>query len=142
MTTPGGELNFGERATPGESEYSWGTGMLPPLERAAVEDFFPSNYDRLVASRQTETTNPIANEEATFLKSPTHEHIDPKTGMPVAGDMREFATERVTEQGPSKASGQFKPLDTSTYTLGHEPDGQQDGAGRRWRESLPPNPVT
>lgn len=121
---------------PGESEFSWGAGMSPPQERG----YELTEYDRLVMIRQTDTTNPLASEEATRAVPPKASQWNSK-GKFIPGDMRPECTPVVTEKGPSSRSGQHTPIDVNTYTLGHEPDGDQTIAGRRWRESQPPNPV-
>lgn len=119
--------------TPGESEFSHGKGLMPPVERG----YEPTPFDRLKAIYQTEKSYAEANEEGTFSPTPTRAHVDEKTGLYVPGDLRNDATQRVVEKGPSKPQEVFP----DRYNMGHEPDGIQDGSGRRWREDQPPDPV-
>lgn len=125
MTTPA--------STPGESEFCWGKGIEPPQERG----YQPTEFDKLKAIYLTEKTNPNANEDATRVATPTVSHVDEKTGLYVAGDLRAGVTQRVVEKGPSAPQTVFP----DRYNIGHEPDGIQDGNGRAWRENQPPNPV-
>lgn len=123
---------------PGESEFSHGKGLLPP----EVRGYVPTNRVLLNAMYQTDSANPDATIEGTFVANPTKTHIDPETGIPVLGDLDEYATPRVREIGVSSSSGQHKRIDVGRYNKGHFPDGQNDGLGQAWRDSLPPNPVT
>lgn len=118
---------------PGESEYSHGKGILPPLGRGYV----PSDRVRLGMRYQTDAANPEADEEGTLVVNPTQTHLDEANGVIVMGDLDQYATPRVRETGPSKPAG----IDPSKYNVGHYADGLQDGAGEAWRESLPPNLV-
>lgn len=118
---------------PGESEFSWGKGLVPPQLRGYV----PTNRTYLSAQYQTDAANPGANIEGTLVPNPTQSHADPKTGMYVPGDLDVGATPRVREVGPSRPAG----IDPSKYNPGHYADGLQNGEGDAWRASLPPNPV-
>lgn len=118
-----------------ESELSWGTGLMAPQGRGYV----PTAYDRLRASRMTDSSNPDANEDAILEGTATHSTTD-RDGLYVAGDMKADITPLVTETGPSSSSGQHKIVDPLRFNPGHEADGFQDGSGAAWRASVPPNP--
>jgi hypothetical protein len=128
---------FGYQPVPGESEFSYGQGLSAPEARGHE----PTQYEQLVAMRQTDSANPNASEEGTRVTNPTRSHIDPERGTYVPGDLRPEANQMVRETGPSRTDGSFKRIDTSQYNPGHHADGQQDGLGQAWRDSLPPNPV-
>lgn len=139
MTEPLSNANvpgtYTHGTTPGESEFSWGEGLAPPVERGAV----PTAYDALVAIHQTDPANPDANEEATRVAGARNSYLE--GGIYVAGELRVGATGVMREVGPSSTSGQHARVNTQAYQEDHQPDGQQDGLGAAWRDSLPPNPV-
>lgn len=140
MTEPLSNANvpgtYTRGVTPGESEFSWGEGLAPPVERGAV----PTQMDLLIAMRQTDPANPDASEEATRVKGARNSYLG-EDGIYVAGELRVGATAVMREAGPSSTSGQHTPIDVNRYEKTHQPDGQQDGLGAAWRDSLPPNPV-
>jgi hypothetical protein len=118
---------------PGESEFSYGKGMVPPQNRG----YIPTNRDLLNAAYQTDPANEGATVEGTLVANPSQSHPDPITGVYVPGDLDQYATPRVRETGPSVPAG----IDPGKYNPGHYADGLQDGSGDAWRASLPPNPV-
>ncbi len=136
MTAPGVNKRG---VTPGESEYSWGAGLLPN----PVRGYEPDNRDRLMAIRQTDTTNPAADVEALFKPGVTQGTTD-DFDVVTPGNMQRDSTPLVTEVGPSSSVGanrRLNPLKARGGVIGWEPDGLQDGSGAAWRASLPPNPV-
>lgn len=118
---------------PGGSEFSWGKGLVAPLERGHT----PTNRQILSAMYSTDAANPLAEYADVWKTDATTTHIDPKTGQIVNGTMSEWATPKVRESGAVKSAG-INPL---KYNPGHYADGLQDGSGDAWRASLPPNPV-
>ena len=126
-----------------ESEFGSGRGLHPPLGRGAVL----SPYDRLRATRMTDSSNPEASEDDVWSPTVTQTHTDPKTGLCVSGTLRPGVTVPVVETGPSSTSGQHKIVRTDAYNPpsggrpAHDPEGYQDGEGAAWRNSVPPNPV-
>ena len=118
------------------SEFSWGSGLMPPQGRGYV----PTAYDRLVASRKTDAANPEASEDAILEGTATNSSTN-SNDQYVPGDMRAEVTPMVTETGPAPSAGQHKIIDPSVYQKGHDPEGEQDGKGMEWRASQPPNPI-
>lgn len=119
-----------------ESEFSHGSGLMAPQGRGYV----PTAYDRLRATRLTDPANPNANEENVLLPNPSQTSTD-KDGVVTPGDQKSGSTIMVTETGGASTSGQHAIIDPSKWNKGHEPDGEQDGSGQAWRDSMPPNPV-
>ena len=120
---------------PGESEYSWGKGLMPPTSRG----YEPDNRDELLLTRQTETTNEAATWEGNMVPNPTTGRWEKGTWIP--GNIKPESTPMVRETGPSSSSGQHAPIDPLIYNDGHYADGLQDGSGEEWRRNFPPNKV-
>lgn len=137
-----------------ESEFSWGGGLHPPLNRGGTL----SAYDRLRATRMTDPDNPDASEDDVWSPTVTTSHgaseievgpegTGPELGEWVPGTLRAGTTQAVTETEPSSTSGQHKKIYSDRYNgprngrPAHDPEGYQDGAGAEWRNSIPPNPV-
>lgn len=137
MTAPGVNQHG---ATPGESEYSWGRGILPPGSRGY--EFEP--VDMLRAIRQTDSTNPNAVAEDALVAGASEGTVD-ELGVFTPGTLAPGSTPLVVESGVSSSSGQHKRINPLLPKGGdpeHFSDGLQDGSGEFWRASLPPNPVT
>lgn len=115
------------------SEFSWESGIQANPKRGYV----PNGYDRLRAIHQSDPDNPEASEEA-ILNGTASEGSYDEDGLWQPGDLRDGATNPVTESGELPTTGK---VDSSKYNPGHEPDGLQDGEGKAWRDSVPPNPV-
>lgn len=87
---------------------------------------------------QSDPDNPDASEE-NILNGLASEGEYDSEGAWVPGDLRYGATNPVTESGALPTDG--ARVDPSKYQKDHEPDGLQNGEGKAWRESVPPNPV-
>lgn len=120
------------------SEFNYGGGLSAPP--AAGHELSP--YERLRATRLTDTTNPEANEDDVFVAGATQSHSDPVTGVYVPGTLRPGVTPPVKETNIRPSTGQHAPIDPSTYSPDHDPEGMQDGEGQAWRDTYPPNPVS
>ena len=118
----------------GSSEFSFGQG----LSGNPANGYVPSVYERLRAVHQTDSTNPNASEEAILAGTATRAHVD-SDGVYHDGDLSVEATNPVIELPGLPQTGK---VDASKYNPGHEPDGLQDGEGREWRASIPPNPIS
>lgn len=132
----------------GIGEFEWGAGLHPPLgvDPGGNGGAVVSPYDRLRATRMTESTNPDASEDDVWSASVTQSEVD-EDGMWVAGTLRTGTTVPVTETGPAPSDGQHRIIHTDRYNPAsdgrpkHYADGYQDGEGEAWRASIPPNPV-
>lgn len=118
-------------------DFSYGSGLMAPPERGHI----PTAYERLRATRLTDPSNPEASEDAVLTPNATHSSTD-SLGVYVPGDLKPGVTPMVTETGPAPSTGQHKIINPLVPNEGHEADGEQNGAGRLWRASVPSNPVT
>lgn len=131
------------------SEFSWGAGLSSPI--VGPDGSSPGHpeatpHDQHRAAFLTDSANPNALVEDVFNKDVTQGYTDETTGLFVPGTLRPDVTAPVKESGPPARSGQFYPVDPSKFNRipgrgDHDPEGMQDGEGKAWRDSVPPNPV-
>lgn len=129
-------------------EFSFGSGQRPPLASGAPI----TPYERLRATRMTDSANPEANEDDVWSVDVTRTHMDEDEnsetyGTSIPGTLRPEVTQPVTEEEFAPSTGQHRIIRTDRFNPArngypkHYPDGYQDGSGEEWRDSVPPNPV-